>query len=620
MSAFVSSIRSSSEVQLVGCNDFILSSPYGTKHHLLSTQLSAMRITPKITPALVSSTASTLTPSQLISSSSTIIITALILRILGLNEQSTKIINAASRMSIQLIIMGVFLLTPLFTYASTSPLKISIWISIVAAIASKEAVSRSKYTYKGQMRDSFIAILSGVGITLVHLLACIKAKINAQTIIPVAGMLFGNALSAMTLGMSSLLNSYLEERQMIELRLSRGANIREAALPPIRKAVETSLMPTINAMASTGLIFMPGKSALVLLFYFVCLIKVSVELEQVYLCLTAPHCTNKVIISLFSSSQIAHLSGMMSGQILGGQSPSQAASYQIMIYFAIATSGCLTSLILSSIVTTRMFNLHRQALVPWKLIPGLRKRGETMITKQQTSSPIHQSKLTGLNNCISKSLDERIEPLLRVQNLTVESTNLHIQSLEVNRGDRIGIRGRSGVGKTQLLRSLSRLDYNTVDNNETNMFLNGQSCNDIIPPQWRSQVIWVSQDRPTLSGTPKSFYNEILSYKCRHNQQSTHEESPIDITKQWGITAQTWNRPWTDISGGEAQRISLAIALSLQPKLLLLDEPSSNVDAITTMKIEKTLIDRNATVIIVSHSNQQLDRFCTSTIDLSVVV
>ena len=91
MSAFISSsIRSSSSAQLVGCNDLFISPIiHDTKHHLLSTQLSAMRITPKITPELVS-TASTLTPSQLISSSSTIIITALLLRVLGLNDQLGK--------------------------------------------------------------------------------------------------------------------------------------------------------------------------------------------------------------------------------------------------------------------------------------------------------------------------------------------------------------------------------------------------------------------------------------------------------------------------------------------------------------------------------------------------
>ena len=61
-----------------------------------------------------------------------------------------------------------------------------------------------------------------------------------------------------------------------------------------------------------------------------------------------------------------------------------------------------------------------------------------MITKQQPTSSIQQPEL----NSSSLDLDERLEPLLRVQNLTVESTNLHIQSLEVNDGNRIGIRGR----------------------------------------------------------------------------------------------------------------------------------------------------------------------------------
>ena len=63
-----------------------------------------------------------------------------------------------------------------------------------------------------------------------------------------------------------------------------------------------------------------------------------------------------------------------------------------------------------------------------------------MITKQQPTSSIQQPELN--SSSISKCLDERLEPLLRVQNLTVESTNLHIQSLEVNDGNRIGIRGR----------------------------------------------------------------------------------------------------------------------------------------------------------------------------------
>jgi len=76
-------------------------------------------------------------------------------------------------------------------------------------------------------------------------------SVNAQTIIPIAGMLFGSALSATTLGMSILLGNFLEGgRGRVELRLARGANVWEAALPAVREAVEAALMPTVNAMAA----------------------------------------------------------------------------------------------------------------------------------------------------------------------------------------------------------------------------------------------------------------------------------------------------------------------------------------------------------------------------------
>jgi putative ABC transport system permease protein len=101
-------------------------------------------------------------------------------------------------------------------------------------------------------------------------------------------MLFGSALSATSLGMSILLSNFLENgRERVELRLSRGASVWESSVPAVREAVEAALMPTVNAMAAAGIIFMPG---------------------------------------------------MMTGQILGGQSPATAPAYQLMIYFGIASS------------------------------------------------------------------------------------------------------------------------------------------------------------------------------------------------------------------------------------------------------------------------------------------
>ncbi|KAL7544061.1 hypothetical protein ACHAXR_013565 [Thalassiosira sp. AJA248-18] len=387
-------------------------------------------------------------------------------------------------------------------------------------------------------------------------------------------MLMGNALSATTLGMSILLSIFLESgRDQVELRLSRGANVWEAALPAVREAIEAALMPTVNAMAAT----------------IDCL-----------------------------------MAGMMTGQILGGQSPSAAAAYQIMIYFAIAASSCSTAMLLSCIVTARMFDLRRQALIPWRSIPGFKE--VKSFGGKQSVVPQSQSKIHFLRK-VSSFDAESSEPLLRVHHLTVQSTGLHVPLLEIHAGDRIGISGRSGIGKTQLLRALARLDplpiltqtHKTIDSRNT-VSLNGQSWIDISPPRWRSQVMWVSQDRPTLSGTPRDFYKQILNYS--NEQSNAHSKvpslyTPMEIAKEWNLPEKVWDQNWNDISGGEAQRLSLAIALALEPKVLLLDEPTSSCDADTISKIEKTLIGMDTTVVIVSHSEKQLTRFCTSMIELS---
>lgn len=351
---------------------------------------------------------------------------------------------------------------------------------------------------------------------------------------------------------------------------------------------------------------------------------------------TYPYHLQPCHLSLNTFSYFTTIEGMMSGQILGGQSPPAAAAYQIMIYFAIASSSCFTAMFLACIVTARMFDLHRQALIPWRSIPGLRtsqKSDVTSMRSKQSVEPQSHSKLRFLGN--ASSFDTTSEPLLRVQQLTVESTNLYVPLLEINAGDRIGISGRSGVGKTQLLRALARLDPiilptqidKTIDTRNI-MSLEGQPWTDISPAHWRSQVMWVSQDRPTLTGTPREFYMQLLNYRS-HRQSGAHiikehalqhPSTPMEIAQEWNISAKTWDQPWNDISGGEAQRLSLAIALSLEPKVLLLDETTSSCDIETTTKIENTLTERKVAIVMVSHSEEQLKRFTTSAIDLSQII
>eukprot|EP00985_Skeletonema_marinoi_P012327 scaffold5931_cov120-Skeletonema_marinoi.AAC.1 len=472
--------------------------------------------------AIAQSTSAIVTPSlgptQLASSFSTVVLVATILKLLGLNSQARRIIAAASRMSAQLLVIGAFL-APLFAYTSSSPWKLAAWVTFIAAVASKEAVSRSQYTYRKQFLDSFISILGG--------------------------MLFGNALTAASLAKKVLLQNFLEDFDRVELRLSRGASFWEASLPVIRDAVEAALMPTVNAMAATGIIFLPG---------------------------------------------------MMTGQILGGQNPNAAALYQIMIYFAIGASSCLTAILMSLLVSTGVYDIKQE-----------RKSGNETVAPDKT---LQETSLRVVSNLTPA--DGETDTLLEVKNLTLQSTSLTIKSLIIGKCSRVGVVGRSGIGKSRLLRALSKLDVCK----DGSIYLDGKSSSSIPSSSWRSRVMWISQDRPTLPGSPRDFYNSILSYATYQNRRSNNHKDPIEIAKRWNLSKEAWDQSWGSLSGGEAQRANLAIALSLEPDLLLLDESTSNCDKETTLSIEKTLMEMNTTIVIVSHSEEQVNRFCTSKLEL----
>ena len=98
-------------------------------------------------------------------------------------------------------------------------------------------------------------------------------------------------------------------------------------------------------------------------------------------------------------------------------------------------------------------------------------------------------------------------------------------------------------------------------------------------PIYRTQVLYVPQ-RPSLRpGTPKDFVTEHSSYhahKVRISSRSDIKESAFEyareIAAEWGVDSGLWERPWTTLSGGEAQRVALAVAVGLDcAEVLLLD-------------------------------------------------
>jgi ABC-type phosphate transport system ATPase subunit len=81
--------------------------------------------------------------------------------------------------------------------------------------------------------------------------------------------------------------------------------------------------------------------------------------------------------------------------------------------------------------------------------------------------------------------------------------------------------------------------------------------------------------------------------------------------------ASIFDQPWSTLSGGEAQRVSLAIVIALQPDIMLLDVSMSALDELTALRVEATLKNLKTPIIMVSHSQLQVNRFCNRRVELT---
>ncbi|KAG8935682.1 hypothetical protein FRC02_006958 [Tulasnella sp. 418] len=207
--------------------------------------------------------------------------------------------------------------------------------------------------------------------------------------------------------------------------------------------------------------------------------------------------------------------------------------------------------------------------------------------------------------------DNTSEPLLVVKDLSCafapgkpifENVNLR-----VNEGDVITIAGRSGGGKTTLLKCIAHLGlYRGC------VLLHGKKPSDYGIPTYRTRVLYVPQRPSLLPSTPRVFVNNIAQYSSRKDS-NTNEQAAIELGEKWSLNSEVWDRPWSSLSGGEAQRCALSIACTLaNTEILLLDEPTSALDASTAKAVEDYLTslpespDSNIKAILwITHSEEQ---------------
>jgi tungstate transport system ATP-binding protein len=182
---------------------------------------------------------------------------------------------------------------------------------------------------------------------------------------------------------------------------------------------------------------------------------------------------------------------------------------------------------------------------------------------------------------------------------------LRVDSLEVRGGEILGIMGPSGSGKSTLLRLLNFLEPPTEG---TIRFLGKAIQGNNGPPlDLRRKITMVFQRPVLLSGTVR----ENVAYGLRLRQEKGTDGRVEEILRWVGLE-ELASAPARTLSGGERQRVALARAMVIEPEVLLLDEPTANLDPYNVSLMEEIITSiknqRGTTIILVTHNVFQARR------------
>ncbi|NTU93142.1 MAG: iron export ABC transporter permease subunit FetB [Chlorobiaceae bacterium] len=212
----------------------------------------------------------------------------------------------------QLFLMG-YALTFIFR-AKSLPLTLGIFLVMVvsAVFIVKGRVKEREVPY---LAPTFITMLVSYFVTAVfvsYAIVGITPWWEPRYFIPTAGMVIGNSMSALAISIERLFSQMRQQRELIEMKLTLGADYREASGDIFISAVKAGMIPSINAMMGVGLVFLPG---------------------------------------------------MMSGQILAGSDPMEAIRYQIVVMFMLVGSTAMSAIIVMIAVRRRCFGSGEELLL-----------------------------------------------------------------------------------------------------------------------------------------------------------------------------------------------------------------------------------------------------------------
>ncbi len=245
-----------------------------------------------------------------------LLINVVLSRRLGLKLER-QILISGFRMMIQLTLLGL-VLKQIFALASAIP--VLVLATAMTVIAGYSAITRINKRHPGIHFDAIVSVWASSWIvTSIAVLVIVKPVSwhDPQIVIPLLGMVLGNSLTGISLGIDRFLSETVNRKEEIELRLTLGATRWQATQDCFADAAKAAMVPILNTMSVAGIVSLPG---------------------------------------------------MMTGQLLAGAPPIQAVQYQIMIMFVIAAAiamGVFASLSLTyRRITTSDHQLSLSQVLP----------------------------------------------------------------------------------------------------------------------------------------------------------------------------------------------------------------------------------------------------------------
>jgi len=225
---------------------------------------------------------------------------------------SMTLLWSVARMSVQLLLVGFFLI---YVFEWDNPYLSAAWLLVMVVFAALSVVGSTGLRYRGYLWIVFLAFLFSAALVLMYfngLVIGLDDLLEARYAVAIAGMLLGNSLGGVIIGMGEFFRGVSRDERRYQYRLALGATRYEALSEHLSRGIVMALKPALANMATMGLVFLPG---------------------------------------------------MMTGQILSGEPPLLAVRYQIAIVIAIFVCVALTaafSLLLSLVVSFDGFgNLER---------------------------------------------------------------------------------------------------------------------------------------------------------------------------------------------------------------------------------------------------------------------